>query len=79
LLEVFLLLLPWHARAQPVLKKVIIAGGDFTGLPCGYKVVVLDVSERVGGHVRALHEGLGDGLYVDPEAEQSTNPGYDLY
>lgn len=67
-------------------KRVVIAGGGIAGLCCGYElmkrgheVTVLEASGRVGGHVRTVHDGLADGLYVDAGAEHFTKPGYDLY
>jgi len=67
-------------------KKVIIAGGGIGGLCCGYElmkrgheVTVLEAAGRVGGHVRTIHDGYADGLYVDAGAEHFTKPGYDLY
>jgi len=72
-----------QARAP---KRVIIAGGGIGGLCCGYElmkrghdVVVLEASERTGGHVFTVREGLDDGLYADGGAEQFTQPGYERY
>lgn len=45
----------------------------------GHQVTVLEASDRVGGHVKTVREGLPDGLYVDAGAEQFTVPGYDIY
>ena len=67
-------------------RRVIVAGGGIGGLCCGYElmrrghdVVVLEASERTGGHVFTYRNGLADGLYVDAGAEQFTNPGYERY
>jgi monoamine oxidase len=67
-------------------KKIIVAGGGIGGLSCGWEllrrgheVVVLEASERTGGHVFTYREGLDDGLYVDGGAEHFTKPGYDRY
>src|ERR1700722_17722019 len=73
------------ARGKTV-KKVVVAGGGIAGLCCAYEltrrghdVTVLEASDRVGGHVKTLRDGLPDGLYVDAGAEQFTKPGYELY
>src|SRR5439155_1209583 len=42
-------------------------------------VTVLEASNRTGGHVRTVREGLAEGLYVDAGAEHFTQPGYDRY
>jgi monoamine oxidase len=42
-------------------------------------VVVLEASNRTGGHVRTIREGLADRLYADGGAEHFTRPGYELY
>ena len=67
-------------------RRVIVAGGGIAGLCCGYElmrrghdVVVLEASDRTGGHVFTYRSGLADGLYVDAGAEQFTNPGYERY
>jgi monoamine oxidase len=67
-------------------KKVIVAGAGIGGLSCGWEllrrgheVVVLEASERTGGHVFTYREGLDDGLYVDGGAEHFTKPGYERY
>ena len=53
-------------------RRVIVAGGGIGGLCCGYElmrrghdVIVLEASERTGGHVYTHRDGLDDGLYVD--------------
>ena len=72
-----------QARAP---KRVIIAGGGIGGLCCGYElmkrghdVVVLEASERTGGHVFTVRDNLDDGLYADGGAEHFTQPGYERY
>jgi monoamine oxidase len=67
-------------------KRVIVAGGGIAGLCCGYElmrrghdVTLLEASDRTGGHVYTITEGLDDGLYGDGGAEHFTNPGYDRY
>jgi monoamine oxidase len=67
-------------------KKVIVAGGGIAGLCCGYElmrrghdVTLLEASDRTGGHVYTVTDGLDDGLYGDGGAEHFTNPGYDRY
>jgi monoamine oxidase len=67
-------------------RKVVVAGGGIAGLCCAYElrrrahdVTVLEASDRVGGHVKTVRDGLPDGLYVDAGAEQFTKPGYELY
>jgi monoamine oxidase len=78
-------LLPTTLRARAP-KRVIIAGGGIGGLCCGYElmrrghdVVVLEASDRTGGHVFTVHDGFDDGLYGDGGAEHFTNPGYERY
>src|SRR6476620_7250702 len=58
-------------------KRVIVAGAGIGGLCCGYElmkrghdVIVLEASERTGGHVFTSRTGLAAGLYVDGGAEQ---------
>src|ERR1700683_3088726 len=75
---------PVAAAARP--KRVIIAGAGLAGLSCAWElsrrdhdVVVLEASNRTGGHVRTIREGLADGLYADGGAEHFTRPGYELY
>lgn len=72
-----------QARAP---KKVIVAGAGIGGLSCawelvrrGHEVVVLEASERTGGHVFTFRDGLDDGLYADAGAEHFTRPGYERY
>ncbi|MBA3440972.1 MAG: FAD-dependent oxidoreductase [Pyrinomonadaceae bacterium] len=67
-------------------KKIIVAGGGIGGLCCayelmkrGHEVVVLEASQRAGGHVRTIYDPLADGLYADAGAEHFTKPGYDFY
>ena len=67
-------------------KRVIVAGGGIAGLCCGYElmrrghdVTLLEASDRTGGHVYTITEGLDDGLYGDGGAEHFTNPGYERY
>jgi monoamine oxidase len=79
--------LPFAAPAQAKrVKKVIVAGAGIAGLSCAYEltrrghdVTVLEASNRTGGHVRTVQEGLRDGLYVDAGAEHFTQPGYERY
>jgi monoamine oxidase len=72
-----------QARAA---RKVIVAGAGIGGLSCawelvrrGHEVVVLEASERTGGHVFTFREPLDDGLYADAGAEHFTQPGYERY
>jgi monoamine oxidase len=72
-----------QARAP---KKVLVAGAGIGGLSCawelvrrGHEVVVLEASERTGGHVFTFRDGLDDGLYADAGAEHFTRPGYERY
>src|SRR5256886_2994103 len=67
-------------------KKVVVAGAGLAGLSCahelmkrGHDVTVLEASNRTGGHVRTVREGLAEGLYVDAGAEHFTQPGYDRF
>ncbi|HEX2310786.1 MAG TPA: NAD(P)/FAD-dependent oxidoreductase [Vicinamibacterales bacterium] len=67
-------------------RRVIVAGGGIGGLCCGYElmrrghdVIVLEASDRTGGHVYTHRDGLDDGLYVDGGAEHFTKPGYERY
>ena len=67
-------------------RKVIVAGAGIGGLSCawelvrqGHEVVVLEGSERTGGHVFTFREPLDDGLYADAGAEHFTQPGYERY
>ena len=67
-------------------KRVVVAGAGIAGLSCAYElmkrghdVTVLEASNRTGGHVRTVREGLAEGLYVDAGAEHFTQPGYDRY
>ena len=75
--------------AKPQLRaarKVIVAGAGIGGLSCawelvrrGHEVVVLEASDRTGGHVFTFREPLDDGLYADAGAEHFTQPGYERY
>ena len=65
---------------------MIVAGAGLAGLACGWElskrgheVIIVEASNRVGGHVKTLHEGLADGLYADAGAEHFTKPGYELF
>lgn len=67
-------------------RKVIVAGAGIGGLSCawelvrrGHEVVVLEASERTGGHVFTFRQSLDDGLYADAGAEHFTQPGYERY
>src|SRR5438094_9997191 len=67
-------------------KRVVVAGAGIAGLSCAYElmkrghdVTVLEASNRTGGHVRTVREGLAEGLYVDAGAEHFTQPGYDRF
>ncbi len=77
--------LPWAADRARTPKRVIIAGAGLAGLACAYElakrghdVVILEASDRTGGHVRTLRGQFADGLYADVGAEHFTNPGYEL-
>jgi len=79
-------LAPWPVRPATRRKRVIVAGAGLAGLACGWElskrgheVIILEASNRVGGHVKTLHEGLADGLYADAGAEHFTKPGYELF
>lgn len=78
-------LIPTPQRAGAA-KRVIVAGAGIGGLSCawelhrrGHEVLVLEASNRTGGHVFTFRTGLDDGLYVDAGAEQFTQPGYERY
>jgi monoamine oxidase len=73
------------ARARTT-RKVIVAGAGIGGLSCawelirrGHEVVVLEASDRTGGHVFTFRDLLDDGLYADAGAEHFTQPGYERY
>ena len=73
------------SRAQTA-RKVIVAGAGIGGLSCawelvrrGHEVVVLEASDRTGGHVFTFRDPLDDGLYADAGAEHFTQPGYERY
>ncbi len=77
---------PWPTTASARRKRVVIAGAGLAGLTSawelrrrGHEVIVLESSDRVGGHVRTVREGLADGLYADAGAEHFTKPGYELF
>jgi monoamine oxidase len=77
---------PWPVAAAPRPKRVIVAGAGLAGLSCawelgkrGHDVVVLEASNRTGGHVLTIRDGLEDGLYADGGAEHFTQPGYELF
>ena len=77
-------LLPQVRARSP--KKIIVAGAGIGGLSCafelvrrGHDVTVIEASERTGGHVLTLRDGLDDGLYADMGAEHFTQPGYERY
>lgn len=79
-------LAPWPVSAAVRRKRVIVGGAGLAGLACawelkkrGHDVVVLEASDRAGGHVRTLRDGLADGLYADAGAEHFTKPGYELF
>lgn len=79
-------LAPWPVAPATRRKRVIVAGAGLAGLTCGWElskrghdVVLLEASDRVGGHVKTLREGLADGLYADVGAEHFTKPGYELF
>jgi monoamine oxidase len=78
-------LVPAALRARAG-KRIVVAGGGIGGLCCGYElmrrghdVVVLEASDRTGGHVYTVRDGFDDGLYGDGGAEHFTNPGYERY
>jgi monoamine oxidase len=67
-------------------RKVIVAGAGIGGLSCawelvrrGHEVVVLEASDRTGGHIFTFRDPLDDGLYADAGAEHFTQPGYERY
>ncbi len=67
-------------------RSVIVAGAGIGGLSCawelvrrGHEVVVLEASDRTGGHVFTFRDPLDDGLYADAGAEHFTQPGYERY
>ncbi len=76
----------YSTKTNGAIKKVIVGGGGIGGMCCAYElmkmghdVVVLEASERHGGHVYTAHDGLSDGLYGDFGQEHFTKPGYDKY
>ncbi len=76
---------PWAAETARSRKRVLIAGAGIAGLVCAYELtrrgheaVVLEASNRTGGHVKTVREGLTEGLYADAGGEHFTKPGYDL-
>ncbi len=78
--------LPLGARQAKKPRRVIVAGAGIGGLSCawelvraGHDVLVLEASERTGGHVLTFRDGLDDGLYADAGAEHFTQPGYERY
>jgi monoamine oxidase len=79
-------LLPPIRGVSAAPKKVIVAGAGIGGLSCawelmrrGHDVTVVEASERTGGHVFTLRDGLDDGFYADAGAEHFTRPGYERY
>ena len=61
--------LPFQKALARTPKKVIVGGGGLAGLCCayelmkrGHEVTVLEASDRTGGHVRTVRDGLADGL-----------------
>lgn len=67
-------------------SRVIVVGAGIAGLSCawelqrgGHDVLVLEASERTGGHVFTFRSGLDDGFYADAGAEQFTLPGYERF
>ena len=72
-----------QARAP---KRVIIAGGGIRGLCCGYElmkrghdVVVLEASERTGGHVFTVRDIWTTASTRTAAREHFTQPGYERY
>ena len=70
---------PFTGLVPRASRRVIVAGGGIGGLCCAYELmrrghdpVVLEASDRTGGHVFTYRQGLADGLYVDAGAEQFT-------
>lgn len=66
-------------------KKVVVAGAGIAGLSCAYElmkrghdVIVLEASNRTGGHVLTVRDELAEDLYADGGAENFTKPGYDI-